>query len=174
MSSDQLEPKKRGGVRKKASGKQKRPRRSDFEFQYLEPSVALLRRRQEVEDVASYVHKLSPEEKAWMNQFMKEYNDAGVDENSIFHSKDEILKDKDGNVIMTTNNWGVVTDKSVPLTSYKLCTDRNNSRNRCDYTAAEAMNMLTHVESDYEMERLLYNGGELEDENSINTEDDFS
>jgi hypothetical protein len=160
---DQPEPRKRGGVRKKSPKNQIRPKRSDFEFSSLEPSVNLGKRREEVEDVATYVNKLNHEEKTWLNQFMKEYNEATT-EDAIFHTKDEILKDRHGNPIMTTNRWGVVTEKSVPLTSRKLCTDRNNERNRCQYTEAVAANRLNLVENDYEMERILHGEEQLETE----------
>jgi len=125
--------KKRGGVRKK--GKTGKPRRSDFDFPYLEPSVALLKRRDEVEDVASYSHKLNEEEKAWMNQFMKEYNDADTS-NAVFH-----------------------TDAKTR----KICNDKNNARNRCWYTEEAAANRLNLVESDYELERMLYSEMDIED-----------
>ena len=125
-----------------------------------------------MEDVASYVHKLNHEEKAWMNQFMKEYNEASVgsEENptGVFHHPDEILKDKNGEVIMTTNRWGMQDKNSVPMTSKKLCTDRNNDRNRCDYTLAQAANRLNLVENDYEMERLIYK--EIDTEEPIDLE----
>ena len=78
MSSETPGKKKRGGVRKKAAAGQKKQRRSDFAYPYLEPTVSLVKRRQEVEDVASYAHLLNDEEKAWMNQFMKEHITKGV------------------------------------------------------------------------------------------------
>lgn len=115
-------------MRKKANPNQKKPRRSDFEYPYLEPSVALLKRRDEVEDVASYAHKLSPEEKAWMNQFMKEYNDADT-KHAVFH-----------------------TDAKTR----KICNDKNNARNRCWYTEESAANRLNLVENDYELEKAIY------------------
>ncbi len=90
----------------------------------------MARRRDEVEDVASYAHKLSNEEKAWLNQFMKEYNDADT-KNAVFHTTAE---------------------------TRKICNDRNNARNRCDYTIAAAKGMLNLVEDDYELEKLLYEG----------------
>lgn len=124
--------KKRGGVRKTANAKQKRPRRKDFDFPYLEPSVALLKRRDEVEDVASYAHKLGPEEKAFLNQFMKEYNDADLTDAKFHISAEE----------------------------RKVCFDKNNARNRCWYAEESAANRLNLVESDYELERLIYNNTE--------------
>lgn len=129
-------------MRKQGSLNQKKPRRSQFDFPYLEPSVSLLKRRDEVEDVASYAHKLNDEEKAWMNQFMKEYNDADLT-NSKFHESAE---------------------------ERKICFDKNNARNRCWYTEEAAANRLNLVESDYDMERLVYNSGELDDDS--NTGDD--
>lgn len=121
--------KKRGGVRKQTNPKNKKLRRSDFDYPYLEPSVALGKRRAEVEDVASYAHKLSADEKAWMNQFMKEYNDAHT-KDAMFHRTAE---------------------------ERKICHDKNNARNRCWYTEEVAANRLNLVESDYEMERLVHN-----------------
>jgi hypothetical protein len=120
--------KKRGGVRRKASPNQKRQRRSDFAHPYLEPSVSLVKRREEVEDVASYAHLLNNEEKAWMNQFMKEYNDADT-QHAVFH---------------------------LDAKERKICNDRNNSRNRCWYTEEAAQNRLNLIENDQEMERLIY------------------
>ena len=128
MSSEKPEQKKRGGVRKKGSPKQKKLRRSDFENPYLEPSVALLKRKEEVEDVASYAHKLSAEDRAWLNQFMKEYNDADLT-NAKFH---------------------------ITAEERKKCFDKNNARNRCWYTEESAASRLNLVENDYEMERLMY------------------
>lgn len=123
-------------MRKKASPGQKRPRRSDFDYPYLEPSVSLLKRRDEVEDMASYAHKLSDEEKAWLNQFAKEYVNADT-KDAVFHTTAE---------------------------TRKICNDKNNARNRCWYTEEAAANRLNLVENDYEMERLLYNSSETEDE----------
>lgn len=95
-----------------------------------------MKRRDEVEDVASYSHKLNAEEKAWMNQFMKEYNDAAT-QDAVFHKT---------------------------AAERKICNDKNNARNRCWYTEEAAANRLNLVENDYEMERLVYSNGELEDE----------
>lgn len=89
-----------------------------------------------MEDVASYAHKLNSEEKAWMNQFMKEYNEAST-ENAVFHTTAE---------------------------TRKICNDRNNARNRCWYTEEAAANRLNLIESDYEMEKLVYSEQEKEEE----------
>lgn len=86
--------------------------------------------------MASYAHKLNDEEKAWLNQYMKEYNDADLTD-AKFHTTAE---------------------------ERKICFDKNNARNRCWYTEESAANRLNLIENDYEMERLLYNNGELDEE----------
>lgn len=136
MPSDKQDQKKRGGVRKTGNPKQRKARRSDFEYPSLEPSVNLGKRREEVEDVASYAHKLNAEEKAWLNQFMREYNEATT-KDAVFH---------------------------ITAAERKICNDKNNARNRCWYTEEAAANRLNLVESDYEMERLLYSNGEIDEE----------
>jgi len=134
-------------VRKARSLNQKRPRRSDFEFPSLEPSVALLSRQEEVNDVASYAHKLNTEEKAWLNQFMKEYNEAST-KDAVFHTTAE---------------------------TRKICNDKNNARNRCDYTLAAAANKLNLVESEYAMERLIHGfDPDLEPETDISDDSEVS
>lgn len=115
-------------MRKQAASGNKRPRRADFAYPYLEPSVALKTRVEETADVASYANKLSPDEKAWMNQFMKEYVNADTSK-PVFHT--------------------TAAEK-------KICNDKNNARNRCWYTDEQANNRLNLVESDAEMERLLH------------------
>jgi len=94
---------KKGGVRKTVKKNQKK-RRADYEFPYLEPSVALISRKEETEDVASYMNKLPKEAKEWMNQFMKEEVNADL-RNARFN-----------------------LEKSDTKKIY----DRNNARNRCD------------------------------------------
>jgi aminopeptidase C len=79
---------------------------------------------------------LNDEEKEWMNQFMKEYNDADT-KNAVFH-----------------------TDAQTR----KICNDKNNARNRCWYTEEAAANRLNLIESDYEMERLIYKSQETEED----------
>ena len=142
MSLGRQGQKKRGGVRKKVTG-QKKPRRSDFDYPYLEPSVSMLKRREEVEDVASYAHKLNDEEKAWLNQFIKEYNDAST-KDAVFHKT---------------------------ATERKICNDKNNARNRCWYTEEAAANRLNLVENDYELEKAIY-GMDLDSEYESEIQED--
>jgi aminopeptidase C len=73
---------------------------------------------------------------------MKEYNDA--------HTKDAVFH----------------TDAETR----KICNDKNNARNRCWYTEEAAANRLNLVESEWEMERLLYNSGELEEDDTSDIE----
>lgn len=127
-------------MRKKANPKQRKLRRSDFDYPYLEPSVALLKRKEEVEDVASYIHNCPPEAKEWMNQYMKEYNDADLTDAKFHISKED----------------------------RKKCFDKNNARNRCWYTEEAAANRLNLIENEYEMERLMYGSDVLsEDDTTI-------
>jgi hypothetical protein len=93
------------------------------------------KRREEVLDVATYTHQLNKEEKAWMNQFMKEYNEATT-KDAVFHTTAE---------------------------TRKICNDKNNARNRCWYTEEAAANRLNLVESDFEMEKILYKESEIEE-----------
>lgn len=86
--------------------------------------------------MASYAHKLNDEEKAWLNQYMKEYNDADLTD-AKFHTTAE---------------------------ERKICFDKNNARNRCWYTEESAANRLNLIESDYEMERLIYSEGETDED----------
>lgn len=138
---------KRGGVRKKGNNKGK-SKRADYEFPCLEPSVALARRKDAVEDVASYVNQLNHSEKVWMNQFMKEYNEASVGSEEVPTGTFHITK-KDR----------------------KLCTDMNNSRNRCTYTEEQAANRLNLVGTDWDMEKIIYGYIDIEDYELLNQND---
>ena len=137
-------PLKRGGVRKKPKTSKKQ---DNDEYRYLNPDKSLLSRVEETRDVASYVHLLNEDEKKWMNQFMKEYNNASVGS-----------EENPTGILHTTKE------------ERKLCTDRNNARNRCDYTRAAAANRLNLVENDYEMERLIYGDYDTNEENFIEDE----
>lgn len=72
-----------------------------------------------------------------MNQFMKEYNEATT-QDAVFH---------------------------ITAAERKICNDKNNARNRCWYTEEAAANRLNLVETESEMERLIYEGLEIEEEN---------
>jgi hypothetical protein len=83
----------------------KKSRRSACEFPALEPAMSP-KARWEVMD-HDYIHKLSPEEKRWLNNFEEEYTHA-----SFNH---------DGKKLHRTKK------------QRKLCYDRNNARNRDMY-----------------------------------------
>lgn len=88
------------------------------------------KRKDETEDIASYTHLLNADEKAWLNQFAKEYINADTNPNhAIFH---------------------------ITAAEKKICNDKNNARNRCWYTEEAAANRLNLVETESEMERLIY------------------
>lgn len=135
-------PSKRGGVRKKSPGKVKKIRRSDFKYPYLEPSVSLLKRSEETEDLASYANQLNDEEKAWLNQFAKEYINADT-KDAKFHKTAQ---------------------------ERKICNDKNNARNRCWYTEEAAANRLNLIGSDSEMEQIIYGDQEVEEDFVIEEE----
>lgn len=132
--SEQL---KRGGVRKKVTNR-KRQKRADFKYPYLEPSVSMLKRADETADLASYADQLNEEEKAWLNQFAKEYINAHT-KDAVFHKTAE---------------------------ERKICNDKNNARNRCWYTEESAANRLNLVGSDSEMENIIY-GNPLDEDDAI-------
>lgn len=122
---------KRGGVRKTGYRKVKA---SDWKASLaaLEPSENMSRRQEDVEDIQEYVHLLSPDEKQWMAQFMREYNNAMLD-----------FQNLDNNLHNTPE-------------LKKACTDRNNARNRCIYTREKAQGALNYASNDYELENYLY------------------
>lgn len=88
--------------------------------------------RQEYIDM-DYLDQLSEEELQWMNDFMKEWNNAGVSG----------IKDKTNKTAEESNRFHKTAKEA------KECTDRNNSRNRDMYSIAKAQNMI-HKE-DYEI-----------------------
>lgn len=133
---------KRGGVRKQGNKKQKHTKRSDYEFSYLEPSVSLITRKEETEDLASYAGQLNREEKAWLNQFAKEYINADT-KNGVFH---------------------------ITAQEKKICNDKNNARNRCIYTEESAANRLNLVGSDQDMEQMIYGEQSSNEENESEEE----
>lgn len=104
---------------KKEPGK-KVTRRSRFQYPAVEPSVNLKTRQEEIEDVKSYFHKLSPEDKKWMNSFMEEENNANF------------------------NHGGPTLNKSKD--EKKRIYNKNNARNRCIMTREKAQDKLVYVE----------------------------
>jgi hypothetical protein len=93
----------------------------------IEPCVNLKTRKEAIEDVKSYFHKLSPEEKKWMNAFMEEENNANFN-----HTGPKINKTKE---------------------EKKKIYNRNNARNRCIFTREKAQDKLTYVEKPEDLEK---------------------
>lgn len=85
-----------------------------------------LKVRQEVIDY-DYLDKLNPEEAAWLNKFTEEYVGANLDldkPRSNLHKSKRMRKD---------------------------CTDRNNSRNRCQYGLNKVGGRLDNIEKAYDV-----------------------
>lgn len=134
--------KKRGGVRVKKKTKSKNGWNKD-PLASLKIKDNMLRRVDDVEDVNEYLHLLSSEEKLWMAKFMDEYNNARLD-----------FEDYSKNMVPTAE-WK------------KICTDRNNARNRCTYTIEKAQNGLDMAGDDKSLEALIYGNNNMIDEDEI-------
>lgn len=101
-------------VRKNKNTKKGQSKRSRTKYPDLNPSVNIKMRKEEIEDMASYLDQLNEKEKAWLNQFAKEYVNANL-KNAKFHKSKKMKKD---------------------------CYDRNNARNRCVLTRAKAAGQM--------------------------------
>lgn len=104
------------------NGKKGRKKRESTKYPNLKVNVNLKTRYEEVEDVASYINKLSDSDKAWMDKFMGEYNNASLDVQNLdnnLHNTQELKK---------------------------ACQDKNNARNRCIYSRAKASGNLTSID----------------------------
>lgn len=104
-------------------------RRSRFKYAALEKTVNLKSRQDEIDDIKSYFHKLSPEEKDWMNRFAEEEIHANMN-----HDGPKLNKSK--------------KDK-------KRIYNKNNARNRCTYTKEKAKGTLDYVEKVEDFEEIL-------------------
>ena len=92
-----------------------------MKYPALNPLTNLKSRRDDIVDVMSYMDQLSEKDKAWMNKFMEEYNNA------------EFSKNNDKNIMKTTEE---------KRTSY----NRNNARNRDVYNRLKMNNDLVFIE----------------------------
>lgn len=93
----------------------------------MEPSVNLKTRQEEINDVLTYFHKLSPKEKEWMNSFMEEENSVNFN-----HRGPKLNKSKE--------------DK-------KRIYNKNNARNRCIYTREKSQDKLGYFEKIEDIEK---------------------
>ena len=105
-------------VRKNKNTKKGKSRRSRTKFAELNPSLNLKTRFEEIEDMASYFDKLSDKDKAWLNQFAKEYVNANLKDAKL-HKTKELKRD---------------------------CYNRNNARNRCIWTKAKASGKTMNID----------------------------
>jgi hypothetical protein len=111
------------------SGKstKKRNRRNSFKYPAVEKSVNLKSRSEEIDDIKSYFHTLSPEDQDWMNRFTAEYVNADFSHDDIIHKKRKQKQE---------------------------CYNRNNARNRDIYTQEAAKGMLQMVERIEDLEKM--------------------
>lgn len=98
--------------------KKKENRRSLTKYPALRPELNLKTRTEVAE--YDYVHKLSDDEKAWLNKFTEEYVNANIPKYKPKLHKTKKLK--------------------------KDCYDRNNARNRDVFTRAKAGSQLKYLE----------------------------
>jgi hypothetical protein len=104
------------------SKKKAKTSRSSYKYPALVPQVNLKTRYEEIEDLASYAHTLSEQDKAWLNSYAEEEICANFDH------KGEKLNDR--------------SDPKVRSRIY----GRNNQRNRCIYTRESAMGTINFLE----------------------------
>jgi hypothetical protein len=97
---------------KKKQKKIKKNLRARTKFPALKPHLNLKTRYEEIKDVLSYVDQLNEKEKAFLNAFVSEWINADF------------------------QHGGKILHKGKK--KRKLCTDRNNARNRCELTKARA------------------------------------
>lgn len=98
--------------KKKKKAKKKNNVRARTKFSALKPHLNLRTRYEEIKDVLSYVDQLNEKEKEFLNSFVSEYVNADF------------------------KHGGKILHKSKK--KRKICTDRNNARNRCELTKARA------------------------------------
>lgn len=101
-----------------------------MKYPALSPKHNLKSRYNEIEDLASYAHTLSDEDKAWLNSFAEEYICSN------FKHSGTKLHDE--------------TDPKVRSAIY----GRNNQRNRCIMTIEQSQNKLLYLE-DQDIDRII-------------------
>ena len=117
--------------------KKKQNRRSKNKYRALRPELNLKTRFEEISDMASYVDQLNEEEKEWLNRFSEEY------------------------VCANFNHPGRKLHRSQE--NRKMCTDRNNARNRDIFSREKAQGTMNYLEDilpksyepDFEDEQLI-------------------
>ncbi len=116
-------------------------KRESSKFPALDKSLNLKSRSDLID--YDYVHTLSEKDKKWLNQFTEEYTNAGIKKGrKNLHSTKALKKD---------------------------CYDRNNARNRCQWTREKAIGRELYLE---EMKKLLTPNPEDEITTRIDLESD--
>lgn len=103
-----------------AKKRKKQTRRQASKYPNLDPALNL-KTRYELLDF-DYIDKLSEKEKAWLDKFAKEYNNADLDRKKLkknLHNTKALKKD---------------------------CDDRNNARKRCILTRAKASGQAHYLD----------------------------
>lgn len=92
-------------------------KRNSAKFPSLKPKYNLITRQEEIQDIASYVHKLNDKEKAWMAKFVDEYVNASFSDKPLHKTKEK----------------------------QRELYNRNNIRNRDIFTKAKASGKLDYI-----------------------------
>lgn len=99
-------------------------KRETIRYPALDPSVNIKNRQDEIDDMASYAHLLSPEELQWLNSFSEEY------------------------VCNNFRHEGDVLHNTISLK--KDCSSRNNRRNKCLFNKKKSQKALHSLEVLYD------------------------
>lgn len=113
---------------KEKSKEKRKPKvdRKTVKFPGLKHSVNSKTRQHLIDH--DYIDKLNDEEKAWLSKFNEEYISGTFE--------------KDENDEYTDNNFHKTFEER------KSCWDRNNARNRCQYTRAQAIGNVSDDSAD--------------------------
>lgn len=115
--------------------------REKTEYSAVKLNVNLKSRAEDIKDVASYFNELSDKDKAWMNKFMEEYNNASFKKN---------------------NEQNLMKTDQEKRDSY----NRNNARNRDIYNRLKMNNDLVYIEDLNNQEKRIKQQKEQEFDNN--------
>lgn len=113
--------------------KEKRVKRKDHKYPALIPQLNLRTRRDEIEDIYSYIHTLNDEEKEWLNKFATEEIVCSMD-----HEGEKL------NTQLTNLPKGERSAEEVEVR--QRLNLKNNARNRCIYTQEAAQGTLNYID----------------------------
>lgn len=142
----------------------KKNKRSKAKYPNLDKGLNL-KSRTEVLDY-DYLDKLSPENLAYLNKFSGEHYNAAFDDDGLqYNVKDELkaarkvtktlkkaldAKAKEDEKRLSKiyeNMIDSVNEHQVALEKKRDAEERNNARNRCDYTRAKAFDMVESIDT---------------------------